>query len=123
MSNSIREWARVVYQNAVDKGFHDGDDALSERDKIGSWVSNLHSEVSEFWEAFRAGRLHEPCDKAEKMIALGLFPLTCAEEELADIVIRAFDDAEALGIDIERAISAKHEYNRTRPNRHGGKLA
>jgi len=123
MSKSISEWAREVYQNAVDKGWHDEDANLSQRDLIGGWVSNLHGEVSEFWEAFRDGKLHKPCDKAERMAAAGLAPLTCAEEELADVVIRAFDDAQALGIDIERAIALKHAYNKTRPHRHGGKLA
>lgn len=43
--------------------------------------------------------------------------------ELADIVIRVFDTAEALGIDIQRAIETKHYHNETRQRRHGGKLA
>ena len=50
-------------------------------------------------------------------------PLTCLEEELADIVIRAFDTAKALGVDIERAVSVKHAFNASRPYRHGGKVA
>jgi hypothetical protein len=83
----------------------------------------MHGEVSEFWEAYRAGALRKPCDKAEKMVALGLDPLTCGEEELADIVIRAFDAAEALGFDIGRAVRVKHEFNKSRPFKHGGKLA
>ena len=84
---------------------------------------NLHSEVSELWEAFRDGKAFLPCDKASKMEAMGLKPLSCVEEELADIVIRVFDTSEALGINIEQAIAAKHEYNMSRPMRHGGKLA
>ena len=63
------------------------------------------------------------CNKAEKMRALGLPELTCLEEELADIVIRCLDTAETFGVDLERAIEAKHAYNGSRPRKHGGKLA
>jgi len=41
--------------------------------------------------------------------------------ELADVVIRCFDLAGALGIDLQDAIIQKHKYNKTRPFRHGGK--
>jgi NTP pyrophosphatase (non-canonical NTP hydrolase) len=41
--------------------------------------------------------------------------------ELADVVIRVMDLAEAMGIDLEREILLKHEYNLTREHRHGGK--
>lgn len=56
------------------------------------------------------------------MLALGLPALTCAEEEYADIVIRALDQCRRLGIDIQRAIEAKHAYNRTREYKHGKKF-
>ena len=84
---------------------------------------NLIGEVSEAWESFRAGTLAAPCDKAEKMAAMGLRPLTCLEEELADVVIRAFDTAQAFGLDLQTAVEVKHAYNGTRAPRHGGKLA
>jgi NTP pyrophosphatase (non-canonical NTP hydrolase) len=122
-SLTLKQWAEVAYHNASAKGFHDDDEKLQMREKLGAWCMNLHSEVSELWEAFRAGKAFADCDKAEKMRELGLPVLTCIEEELADIVIRVFDTAEALGIDIEKAVSVKHEYNTTRSIRHGGKLA
>lgn len=120
---TLKQWAEVAFHNAKSKGFHDEDEQLSMREKLGAWCMNLHSEVSELWESYRAGNVFLPCDKAEKMKAMGLKPLTCIEEELADIVIRVFDTSEALGINIEEAVAAKHEYNMSRPIRHGGKLA
>ena len=43
-------------------------------------------------------------------------------EELADAVIRIFDLAGFLCIDLEKYIDQKHEYNRGRPYRHGNKV-
>lgn len=42
--------------------------------------------------------------------------------ELADIVIRVLDICGAYKIDIAEAMAVKMQYNRTRPERHGGKL-
>nr|DAM28428.1 MAG TPA: NTP-PPase-like protein [Caudoviricetes sp.] len=41
--------------------------------------------------------------------------------ELADAIIRILDFTASEGIDIESLILAKHEHNKTRPYRHGGK--
>lgn len=41
--------------------------------------------------------------------------------ELADIVIRVFDTAQAWGIDLTEAVMMKHRYNISRPFRHGNK--
>lgn len=43
--------------------------------------------------------------------------------ELADIVIRVFDLAGSLSIDLETAIVEKMAFNATRPHRHGGRAA
>lgn len=42
--------------------------------------------------------------------------------ELADAIIRIADYAFHKGIDLDRAIQLKLDYNKTRPFRHGGKL-
>lgn len=120
---TIKEWAKACYAQADKSGFHEGELTMPARERVAVYLINLHGEVSEAWESFRAGTLHAPCDKAEKMAAMGLRPLTCLEEELADIVIRVFDTAESFGVDIEEAIAIKHRYNGTRAFKHGNKAA
>lgn len=100
---------------AKSKGFHD------EPVPMAASVANLHSEVSELWEAFRNHKLQHPCDKAAKMESLGLPGLTCIEEELADIFIRCLDTAREHGVDLAKAIRVKDAYNQTRPHKNGGK--
>lgn len=122
-TDSLNAWALRVVDLADRKGFRDDLGDLRGIDAMARYTTNLHREVSELWEAARAGELDALCDKAEKMRAAGIEPLTCAEEELADIIIRALDTAAVLGIDIDRAVRMKHAFNETRPHRHGGKLA
>jgi hypothetical protein len=110
-----------VHKNARDKGFYD--DAESEMQFLARSTANMHGEVSELWEAARDDKLQKPCDKADKMKEAGIPPLTCEEEELADIIIRACDHAERRGINISLCVARKHAFNRTRPPKHGGKRA
>ena len=110
---SIKELAELVHKNAMDKGFHPSGE--SDAQYLAQFCNNEHGEVSELWEAWRLGKIMLMCDKR--------CGLTCLEEELADIVIRALDAAERLDVDIERALLLKHEYNTTRDFRHGNKLA
>lgn len=121
-SQAIYGWQKRCATYAVESGFRQFDQPVT-REAVAVFCSNLHSEVSELWEAYRDGKLNAPCAKAAKMLDLGLPPVTCAEEELADIVIRCLDTADALGVDLMRAIAAKHVYNTTREPKHGGKLA
>lgn len=110
----INKIASDCYQNAKRKGFHDSDGDKDNVELMAAWTANLHGEISELWEAARKGHLNQPCDKD--------VPLTCAEEEFADIAIRCFDSATAFGIDLGRAIHIKMQYNASRPHMHG-KLA
>ncbi len=105
--------AAIVHANAREKGFHPDNETIEEF--IPKTVANIHGEASELWEAFRKGKLHHPCDKD--------CGLTCQEEEIADIIIRGFDTANRLGINVGAAIAKKHAYNTTRPYRHGDKAA
>ena len=109
-STSLNRLRDKAYQNAVSKGFYD-----KGKPTIGDYCANLHGEVSELWEAHRNGLLDAQCDKAAH--------LTCLEEELADILIRCFDMAGALDVDLDSAVAEKMRYNATRSYRHGGKVA
>ena len=113
------EIANAVHALAWEKGWHSKDE--SEDAFIERACNNLHNEVYELHEAWRDNPLHEPCDKASKMLEHGLPALTCIEEEFADIIIRVLDNCRKLDVDILKAVSVKHEFNKLRPVRHGGK--
>jgi NTP pyrophosphatase (non-canonical NTP hydrolase) len=114
--NVLNKVAQEMYENAVEHGFHDGENCIEDSasvERMGKFISNLHSEASELWEVARMGRLFKDCDKTRE--------LSCAAEELADIVIRAMDTAHSLGIGIGDAIAIKAAYNKTREHMHGKK--
>lgn len=95
---TIKEWQRDCHDNAVAHGWWD------EKRPIPELLCLIHSEVSEALEAYRNEDI------------LGF------REELADIAIRLFDLAEGYSVDLEHGIELKHEKNKTRPYRHGGKV-
>lgn len=117
---SLEEIADAAHANAKEKGFHE--DGLTNAQFLERHCMLIVGEVAELHESLRNNEADKPCDKSAKMDKLGLPVLTCAEEELADVIIRAFDISRRLGIDIHRAILAKHAYNTTRPHMHGKKF-
>jgi len=106
--HSIQEQA---YRLAKEKGWWDGDSH-----NIPEKLALIHSEISEALQEYR----NEPRDIGVHWTGVGGkpegFPV-----ELADAVIRILDLCGHLGIDLEKYIEMKHEYNKTRPYRHGGK--
>jgi hypothetical protein len=83
---------------------------------LGDQISNFHAEISEAWEEYRNG--NEPDEIYYNNGKPEGFPV-----ELADLIIRVLDTCAAYHIDIDGAVRIKHEYNKTRPFRHGGKKA
>lgn len=90
-----------VHAVAVEKGWWQNSREVPEL------IALIHSEVSEAFEAHR------------NFIPEG--EPNCLSEELADVVIRIWDFCAAYKIDIAGAINKKHEFNKTRSYRHGGK--
>ena len=121
----LAEVAEVCFKTARSKGwwneYHIGRGPRSIRltpDQIAAKLCLIHSEVSEALEEVRGKR---PITETGGSASLrGDKPKGFASE-LADIVIRVFDLAGGLGIDIAEAIRIKMAYNESRPFRHGGK--
>ena len=106
---TINEFAAEVHKNAVDHGWWEGERTFPEI------VALIHSEVSEALEEYRNGREATEIYYGDNGKPEGI-PI-----ELADVIIRIFDFCGYAGIDIDAAITQKHEYNKSRPYRHGGK--
>lgn len=100
------ELQKEIHLNAKNKGFWETDRNIPE------CLCLIHSEVSEALEDYRDNNMVTSLRKTDGKPEG--FPT-----ELADVVIRVMDLAESMGIDLANEIIAKHEYNKTRPYRHG----
>lgn len=111
----MKELIRRCHQRALKKGWWpEGKDKTSE---IAEKLLMIHSEISEATEELRSGCIfsYTRPDSSTPNKPEGL------EIELADTVIRIFDLCGRLGIDLEKSIRVKMEYNDKRSHRHGGK--
>lgn len=106
MTMHINNVVNECHNNAVNHGF------WANTDYILSKIALIHSELSELAECFRKN----PTQKSDHVPEI-----TCVEEELADAVIRIFDLAGYLRVDMEKSISMKMEYNKNRPHMHNKK--
>ncbi len=127
----LRDLQIAIVANSTNKGFRAAPEGVPEEvwnskglraTRVAVFVANQHGEVSEAWEANRKSALELECDKAAKMAALGLPRLSNAAEEIADVIIRALDMAEFLGVDPAEAVAVKMAFNTSRPFKHGDKV-
>ena len=122
---TLKRWAEEIHQNAVEHGWWD------EERSFGDIVALCHSELSEALEEYRSGKPmeygccghceHENiCEDVAELGKTGCKPEGIAIEML-DCIIRILDWCGKEGVDVDALMSLKHEYNKTRPYRHGGK--
>lgn len=108
---TIADWMQTVHQTAKDKGWWENPDR-----NFGELMMLATTEIAEAFEEWRNGH-----DLTEIYYVDGKpegVPI-----ELADVLIRIFDNCERYGIDLENALRIKQHYNESRPHRHGGKRA
>ena len=138
----LNEFAKEVHENAVAHGWWD------EERSFGDIIALCHSELSEALEEYRDGKPSvwfaciptdifagcknmTHCKSPKGNLGCTKINPGCQYQdrkpegiavELADCIIRILDYCGKEGIDIDAIIRAKHEYNKTRPYKHGGKV-
>ncbi|MDL2318207.1 hypothetical protein LJC74_03810 [Eubacteriales bacterium OttesenSCG-928-A19] len=133
---NLNEWAKVIHENAASKGWWEEERALPE--VLMLCVSELAEALEEYRD--RMPDAYRVCDASDNRSACDkegcgdyhngkceLDEMNPKPEgvavEMADCIIRILDYAGHMGWDIEAIVQHKHEYNKTRPWRHGNKLA
>lgn len=129
---NLNEWAKVIHENAVNHGWWESDRELPEI------LMLIVSELSEALEESRAGRPMEwhgcmlndavPCMQKEYGCEDNFVEETCTYRmekpegiavEVIDALIRILDWCGKEGLDVERLVQEKHDYNKIRPYKHG----
>ncbi len=136
----LNELAKEIHKNAVEHGWWE------EKRSLPEIIALIHSELSEALEEYRSGRPNlwfaciptdifngcrnmAHCENEKSNLGCVKSEFCRYKDkkpegivvELADAIIRILDYCGKEGIDIDEAIRIKHEYNKTRPYRHGGK--
>lgn len=107
---TLNEYRDHVHANATAHGWYE-----QPNPNIPEKLMLVVSEVSEALEEYRNGRLDTWQGEGGKPEGFGI--------ELIDALIRILDLAGHLKLDVDGLFWAKHEFNRGRPYRHGGKVA
>ena len=116
---TLNEWATAIHDNAVRHGWWDEDRSF------GDVIALCHSELSEALEEYRSHMPMVYCvDRSDMTNVCCLIDGEKPEgiaTEMIDCIIRILDWCGKENIDVDALMKAKHEYNKTRPYRHGGK--
>ena len=108
MDKPIRMLQKEAHETACSKGWWEEPRTFLE------CIALIHSELSEAVESYRKFGVLPSTDEITK---------DDLSVELADALIRIMDMCEYYNLDLEKALEFKMEYNKTRPYRHGGKIA
>lgn len=114
MAKTLRTRQDEIHTNAKAHGWWDG---VTEEDKIKLIPEKLLliiAEVAEATEEYSYGRMDTYLGAGGKPEGFWV--------EMADALIRILELAGAMDVDLEHIIELKHQYNKTRPYRHGGKV-
>lgn len=123
----MNKLAKEIHENAVAHGWWE------EERSFGDIIALCHSELSEAFEEYRNTKPYVYCEiylngDCRESNNSCLYCQWSGNEkpegmavELADCIIRILDWCGKKNIDIEKIINIKHEYNKLRPYKHGGK--
>lgn len=123
--SGLNQAASLIHKNNKIKGFWD-----KERN-IGELLMLVTSELGEALEAHRKGKFTNWENYSDSYLqsdnnkysfnptSFGHYIKDTFEDEIADAVIRLLDMSAGLGIDLEKHILSKVQYNETRPKLHG----
>lgn len=106
--NFLNDLCNIVNLWATTKGWNDGEDSIRHR---AEQIALMHSELSECLEFLRK--------KDQPAMDDHVPSLTGEAAELADVLIRIFHYCGKRNIDLGEAVRLKHNYNITRPYKHG----
>lgn len=128
MMKSISQWQREIHGLAIEKGWYEGE-PKSTLEQLALIMSELGEAVNEvrvenapvYFKCKITGK-SLPLDKVNQgVIGFDHWKPEGVAVELADAIIRALDFADHCGWNMEQIIQLKHNFNKTRPHRHGGK--
>lgn len=105
MSMGINDLTKDIHANAVAHGWWD------QPRSFGEVIALCHSELSEALEADRAGQAYVFVRSNGKPDGVAV--------EMIDCIIRILDFCGYAHIDVEEVLAMKHNYNKTRPYKHG----
>ena len=114
----LNELAQQIHKDCIDKGFYDTPREL------GTLLMLIVSEVAEAIEGARINKFADPKLVSEmnpedcEVNDFLYFVKDTFEDEIADTIIRLLDLCAYMNIDIEKHISLKLAYNKTRPYKH-----